>query len=116
MRDLDQIARQLGRSRTAVTVSAALAALLGENGFHDVTIETVSHDVSVPDGPLFVRMNAMAVVGMSPRGKPLDEAGRAPLAGDIATACLDVIRRYTKDRMLTFALTTSVTTARAQAR
>jgi ubiquinone/menaquinone biosynthesis C-methylase UbiE len=118
MRDLDQIARQqLGPftdSRHSFGDGRALTALLGENGFHDVTIETVSHDVRVPDGPLFVRMNAMAVVGMSPKGKPLDEAGRAQLAGDMATACLDVMGRYTKDGVLTFALTTNVATAQAR--
>jgi hypothetical protein len=55
----------------------------------------------------------MAVVGMSPKGKPLDEAGRAQLAGKIATRSLEVVKRYTQDGTLTFSLTTNIATARA---
>ena len=115
--DLDRIARrQLGPftdSRHNFGEGRALAKLLGEGGFHELKVETVSHDVRMSDGPLFGRMNAIAVVGMSPKGKTLDEAGRAQLAGEIATACIDVVKRYTKDGVLAFALTTNVATARA---
>jgi ubiquinone/menaquinone biosynthesis C-methylase UbiE len=117
VRDLDQIARkELGPftdSRHSFGDGKALAALVTENAFHDVTMETVSHDVKMTDGPFFARMNAMAVVGMSPKGKPLDEAGRAQLAGEIATRSLEVVKRYTQDGTLTFSLTTNIATARA---
>jgi len=116
VRDLDQIARQqLGPftdSRHSCGDGKALARLLEENDFRDVTVDTVSHDVRIADGPFFARMNAMAVVGMSPKGKALDDSGRATLAGEIATASLDVVQRYTRDGVLTFALATNVVTAR----
>ena len=115
VRDLDQIARQqLGPftdSRHSFGDREALAAVLSENGFHDVQVETASHDVKITDGSVFARMNAMALVGMSPRGKALDDAGRSQLAGEIATASLDVVKRYTRDGTLTFSLITNVATA-----
>lgn len=117
VRDLDRMARrQLGTftdSRHSYGDGKAIAALLSDGGFHDVEVETVSHDVTMTDGPLFARMNAMAVVGMSAAGKALDDAGRAQLAGDIAAASLDVVKRYTTDGVLTFSLTTNVAIARA---
>ena len=117
VRDLDHIARQqLGPftdSRHSFGDGKALATLLSENGFHDAKLETVSHDVRMNDGPLFARMNAMAVVGMSPKGKALDDAGRGQLAAEIAAASMEVLKRYTKDGMLTFSLITNVATARA---
>ena len=117
VRDLDQVARQqlgpFNDTRHSLGDGTTLAALLAENGFHDVRVETVSHDVRMTDGPLFGRMNAMAVVGMSPKGKPLDEAARSQLAGAIAASSLEVVKRYTKDGVLTFSLTTNIATARA---
>jgi len=118
VRDLDHIARQqLGPftdTRHSFGDGNALATLLSENGFHDAKVETVSHDVMMADnGPLFARMNAMAVVGMSPKGRALDDADRAQLTGDIAAASMEVLKRYTKDGALTFSLMTNVATARA---
>ena len=117
MRDLDRIAREhLGPfidSRHSVGDANTLASLLVENGFHDANVERVAHDVTISDGPLFARMNAMAAVGMSPKGKSLDEGGRAQLAGEIASASQPVIERYLKDGLLTFALTTNIAAARA---
>jgi ubiquinone/menaquinone biosynthesis C-methylase UbiE len=117
LRDLDQIARQyLGPftdTRHSFGDGKVLAALLADNGFRDVTVEAVSNDVRMTDGPLFARMNTMAVVGMSPKGKAMDDAGRAQLASDIGTATADVVKRYTKDGVLTFSLTTNVAIARA---
>jgi len=115
--DLDTIARQqLGPftdSRHSFGDGEALSALLSDNGFRDATVEAISHDVMIADGPLFARMNAMAVVGMSPKGKALDDAGRGQLAGEIAAASMDILKRYTRDGTLTFSLTTNVATARA---
>jgi ubiquinone/menaquinone biosynthesis C-methylase UbiE len=116
VRDLDQIARQqLGPftdSRHSFGDGKALAALLQENDFRDVSADTISNDVRMTDGAFFARMNAMAVVGMSSKGKALDESGRAQLAGDIATASLDVVKRYARDGLLTFRLATNVVTGR----
>ena len=116
VRDLDQIARQhLGPftdSRHSYGDGKALEALLHENDFRDVGGDTISLDVRMTDGPFFARMNAMAVVGMSSKGKALDESGRAELAGEIASGSLDVVRRYARDGVLTFSLATNVVTGR----
>ncbi len=118
IRDLDEIARpQLGPfidSRHTFGGCTALAALLSENGFQETTLETVSHDVRITDnGPLFARMNAMAVVGMRPKRKALDDAGGAQLASDITAASMAGTEALHKDGTLTSSLTTNVATARA---
>ena len=47
------------------------------------------------NGPLFGRMNAMAEVGMSSKGKALDDVGRGQMAGEIAAASSEALKRYT---------------------
>jgi len=49
---------------------------------------------------------------MSSKGKALDESARAELAGEIAAASLDVVKRYARDGVLTFPLATNVVTGR----
>ena len=53
-------------------------------GFHDAGVDTFTHDVRFGDGALFARLNAMAVIGMSEKGKTLSEAERGELANRIA--------------------------------
>jgi ubiquinone/menaquinone biosynthesis C-methylase UbiE len=117
MSDLDRIAQHhLGPfidSRHSFGDGQKLAALLSENGFRDVRVEAVAHDVAIVDGPLFARMNAQAVVGMSSKGKALDEAARAQLAVEIASGSQDVMKSYTKDGVLTFSLSTNIAIGRA---
>ena len=43
----------------------ALAALLRDAGLHDVAVETVTRPLRFDDGATFVRLNTMALVGMS---------------------------------------------------
>jgi hypothetical protein len=87
VKDLDHVSRQRLGIFTDIRHSfgdgRALAAVLAGNGLQDVRVETVSHDVRMTDGPVFARMNAMAVVGMSPhckcqrgRDEPLHEGWR----------------------------------------
>jgi ubiquinone/menaquinone biosynthesis C-methylase UbiE len=91
----------------------ALEALLKVAGFHDVALETVSHDVRFGDGALYARLNAMAVIGMSEKGKTLNEAERGELAGRIAADSSDVIARSTTDGVFVLPLATHIATARA---
>jgi ubiquinone/menaquinone biosynthesis C-methylase UbiE len=60
--------------RYAFGDSVALERLLAAAGFRDVRVERVSHAHRFADGAEFVRMNAMALVGMS--GARLDEQQR----------------------------------------
>ena len=76
--------------------AAALKRLLADAGFADVAVGTLAHDVQFADGALFARLNAMAVVGMSEKGKGMPESERGELAGRIAAESQDVIGRATK--------------------
>jgi hypothetical protein len=90
----------------------ALKTLLEAAGFSDVRVETVSHDVRLPDGALYARLNAMAVIGMSEKGKGLNEAERVELAGRIAADSQDLVTRQTKEGAFIFPLVTNVAVAR----
>ena len=88
-------------------------ALLADAGFHDVRVDTFSHDVRFDDGALYARLNAMAVIGMSEKGKTLNEAERSELAARIAADSQGAITRSTKNGALVIPLTTNIATARA---
>jgi ubiquinone/menaquinone biosynthesis C-methylase UbiE len=90
-----------------------LRALLIDGGFHDATVETHSHDVRFSDGTLFATLNAMAVIGMTERGKRLNEGARGELAGRIAAESHAVIARHTQHGEFVIPLATNIATARA---
>ena len=91
----------------------ALKSLLTDAGFQDVRVDLFSHDVRFSDGPLYARLNATAVVGMSEKGKGMSEAERLEVAGRIAADSQDAIARYTKNGEWVFPLTANIATARA---
>jgi ubiquinone/menaquinone biosynthesis C-methylase UbiE len=99
-------------SRHSFGSADALKALLADAGFHDVRADTVPHDVRLRDGSLYARLNAMAVIGMSEKGKGLTEAERSELASRIAADSEDLIARQTKEGAFVLPLTTNVATAR----
>jgi ubiquinone/menaquinone biosynthesis C-methylase UbiE len=115
MRELNAVAeRHVGAivdSRHSFGDGAALKQLLDEGGFKDASVATVSHDVQFSDGALFARLNAMAVIGMSEKGKALSEPERGELAGRIAAESQDVIGRATKNGIFVCPLTTNIATA-----
>ena len=90
-----------------------LKTLLVDAGFSDVTVEMYARDVQFADGSLFARLNAMAVIGMSEKGKAMSEAERAELAGRVAAESQDIIVNGTKDGMFVVPLATNIATARA---
>jgi hypothetical protein len=69
--------------------------------------------VKFADGALFARLNAMAVIGMSEKGKGLNEAARGEMAGQIAVDSQAVIDRYAKNGAFVFTLSTNIAVARA---
>jgi hypothetical protein len=91
----------------------ALKKLLADGGFSDVTVETVTLDVLFPDGALFARLNAMAVMGMTDKGKAMGEAERGELAGRIAAESQDAVAKATRNGMFVLPLATNIATARA---
>jgi hypothetical protein len=116
MIELNAVAeRSVGRivdSRHSLGDADALKNLLVDAGFSDVSVGTLAHDVQFADGALFARLNAMAVIGMSEKGKAMSEAERGELAVQIAAESQDVIARTTKNGMFVLPLTTNIATAR----
>jgi ubiquinone/menaquinone biosynthesis C-methylase UbiE len=107
--------RQVGRivdSRHSLGDANVLNALLVDAGFSDVDVATLAHDVQFADGALFARLNAMAVIGMSEKGKTMSEAERAELAGRIAAESHEVIAKATKHGMFVIPLTANIATGR----
>jgi len=91
----------------------ALAGLLADAGFHDVHVERMSRPLRFDDPATFVRMNAMALVGMSAGGKALTEEQRGNRAATIASESADVLPRFADGTGIAFAITANVATARA---
>jgi SAM-dependent methyltransferase len=116
-RELNDIAeRHVGTivdMRHSFGEASALEALLVEAGLREVHVETISHDVRFADGALFARLNAMAVIGMSERGRGMTEAERAQVADRIAINAQELISRQTRNGAFVFPLATHVATARA---
>ncbi len=98
-------------SRHSFGNADALKTLLEDAGFQDVRVDTFSHNVRFADGALYARLNAMAVIGMSEKGKGLTEAERGELAVRIAADSQDAIARFTTNGEWVLPLTTNVATA-----
>jgi ubiquinone/menaquinone biosynthesis C-methylase UbiE len=115
MRDLNTVAeRYVGRvvdSRHTLGDDGALKRLLVDAGFNHVNVTTLAHDVRFADGGLFARLNAMAVIGMSDKGKAMSEADRGELAGRIAAESADAIAKATRNGVFVLQLKTNLATA-----
>ena len=98
-------------SRHSLGNGDALKALLADAGFQSVQVDSFSHDVRLADGALFARLNAMAVIGMSAKGKTLNETERGELAGRIAADSQEAIARHTQNGAFVFPITTNIAIA-----
>jgi ubiquinone/menaquinone biosynthesis C-methylase UbiE len=90
---------------------APLLALLKKSGFHDIRVKTVSRIIRFDDGAPFLRLNAMALVGMSAIGKDMNEQDRLRFVETIVGDSVPVLRRYTDASGLTFELSANLATA-----
>lgn len=61
----------------------ALETLLLDAGFQNVRVEPVRLTMRFDDGATFIRLNAMALVGMSPAAPELDDQARARVVASI---------------------------------
>lgn len=91
----------------------ALERLIGDAGFQEVKVDSLARRIRFADPTLFVRMNAMALVGMSPASATMSEQERAQLVDLIVDDCAEVVRQYSDAEGLVFDLATNVATARA---
>lgn len=91
---------------------SALEALLRDAGFRDVRSRKLSRTMRFDDGASFVRMNSMALVGMSAAGNSMNDAERHRILETIVTDSAPVLRANT-EKCLVFELSTNLATARA---
>lgn len=91
----------------------AVKQLLVDAGFNRVDVRTVARDVRFADGALFARLNAMAVIGMTDKGKTMSETERGQLAGRIAEESRELIGKATKNGAFTLPLEAIVAAADA---
>lgn len=116
VRELRRVAeRHLGAiidRRHGFGEAGPLEALLRDAGFRDVRSKTVTRTIRFHDGSAFVRMNAMALVGMTAASRTMGDEERAGIVGAIASDSADVVRPHTDANGLAFELSTNVATAR----
>jgi ubiquinone/menaquinone biosynthesis C-methylase UbiE len=86
-------------------------AALRDAGFREVHSTIVVRTVRFADGLVFVRLNAMALVGMSASAGEMAEAERQRLVDVIVADSADVLARYSDAQGLRYELATNVTTA-----
>ena len=89
-----------------------LEAVLRAAGFDDVRSTRASRTIRFSDGSEFVRLNAMALVGMSARSGTLDEAGRQRVVDEIVADSAEVERANSDEAGFAFEIGTNVTLAR----
>jgi len=115
-RALNVIAEQrigaIDDSRHSFGDAALLERVLIDGGFDDVRVESVTHDVRFADGGLFARLNAMAVIGMTEKGKTMPEPDRVELAGKIAADSQPFINEHSIDGAFVLPLSANIATGR----
>jgi ubiquinone/menaquinone biosynthesis C-methylase UbiE len=117
MQDLERIAeRHLGPihdARHSFGDPAELERLVQDAGFQDVQIKQLSHTVRFDDRLIFPRLNAMALIGMSPNSKAIADDERRRIADAIVADSVAVLEPYGDGFGLAFELTTNLAIARA---
>jgi ubiquinone/menaquinone biosynthesis C-methylase UbiE len=96
--------------RYAYGDAGALETLLREAGFRDVRSRKLSRTMRFDDGASFVRMNAMALVGMSAVAKTMNDSERQRILETIVGDSTPVLRAYTRGALV-FELSTNLATA-----
>lgn len=91
----------------------ALAALLRAAGLDDVRVETVARTLRFAAGAAFVRLNTLALVGMSAAGKAMNEAVRTAVVDAIVADSAETLRAFADGPAVVFAISSNVATARA---
>jgi ubiquinone/menaquinone biosynthesis C-methylase UbiE len=91
-----------------------LEALLREAGVVDVRVKTVSRTIRFKDGGVFVRLNAVALVGMSAAAKAMTEEERERAIATIVRDSADALRAHTDEAGFAFDLAANVATARGR--
>ena len=116
-RELHSIAQQqLGPivdARHSFGDDRAIVRLLADAGFHKLQVETITHDIRMPDATTFARMNATALSSMSEKGKAMSDEARQQTIERIVSDSAATVAKYTKGGAAVFALSTNLATASA---
>ncbi|TPI78011.1 methyltransferase domain-containing protein [Mesorhizobium sp. B2-8-9] len=91
--------------------AAPLEALLRGTGFHDVRSRAMSRTIGFEDGRPLLRLNTMALVGMSSAGKAMGDQERKRIVEDIVSESAPVLQSYTEGSGIAFELSTNLATA-----
>ena len=97
--------------RHAFGEAAALERLLAGAGFREVRVEPMSLTSHFEDEQTFIRMNSMALVGMSPAAKELGDEERARLLSTVIEECTRAAAPFMNGNALSFAMSSNVATA-----
>lgn len=89
-----------------------LEALLRQAGFRDVRSKRTSRTIRFDDGSVFVRLNAMALLGMSAASRTMSDDERGKRVAAIVRDSADVLRRQTDEQGFAFEIGANVVTAR----
>lgn len=89
----------------------ALESLLTDTGFRDVSLEKLTRTIRFTDPSVLLRMNTMALVGMSKASAELDDAKRAKLVTAIIEDSSEALALFIAGQGLEFEIGTNVATA-----
>jgi len=115
-RELRRVAeRHLGAitdQRSSFGDAATLEALLRGAGFDEVQSRKVSRTVRFSEGTPFLRLNTMALVGMSAAGKAMADEECKRVVEEIVSESASALQQYTDLSGLAFELSTNLATAK----
>jgi ubiquinone/menaquinone biosynthesis C-methylase UbiE len=86
--------------------------LLRSVGLRDVRSRTQTRTIRFQDGMTFVRLNAMALVGMSAAGKDATDADRERLIEVVVTESTPIVKQNTGSAGFSYDIGTNVTTGK----
>jgi ubiquinone/menaquinone biosynthesis C-methylase UbiE len=89
-----------------------LGALLTDAGVHDVAVDIVTRSLRFDDGATFVRMNTMALVGMSAAAKTMTDDARAEIVAAIVADSAGVLARFCDGAAAVFDISSNIATGR----
>lgn len=89
-----------------------LEALLRDAGFREAGARIITRTIRFAESAPFLRLNAMALVGMSAAGRGMDDVGRKRAVDTIVGESAPVAQSYMDGSGLAFELSTNLATAR----
>ncbi|WFP62445.1 methyltransferase domain-containing protein [Mesorhizobium sp. WSM4904] len=92
--------------------AAPIEALLRDAGFHDVRSRTISRRIRFDDGAPLLRLNTMALVGMSAAGKAMADQERQRIVEDIVSGSASVLQSHADGSGVAFELSSNLVTAK----